>query len=276
MADDPGDKDDKFDFTAEGEALGYISLAQAQVLAMRTARETPGEYGRRFRNVPMAFEVGEASEDEDFYNVTLTFRPQGQFTGTPGQEQFFIEKEGVVPHRQVLSLPLVKGARRLPVVAIIVALLVVGVVAAGGAVFATGALSGGDIGGFPFAPEQPTAAPDVFVPQPFAPRPSILGASSPTPPMIKPGSDALREERDTVQTAMNAMMADQNIVTVDARIGGTAVNTWTAQPAGTGSAVLSGYLGKNTTIYYYCWEANGEVYPRSEDPDAAKQPGGCP
>ena len=42
---------EKFDFTAEGEALGYISLAQARLLAMQTARETPGNYGRRFRGV---------------------------------------------------------------------------------------------------------------------------------------------------------------------------------------------------------------------------------
>ena len=46
MVEDEGNKDEeKFEFTAGGEALGYISLDQAQVLAMRTARETPGAYG---------------------------------------------------------------------------------------------------------------------------------------------------------------------------------------------------------------------------------------
>jgi len=98
MAEDAG-KQDKFDFDSAGEALGYISLAQAQLLAMQTARETPGAYGRRFRNVSMAFDVVESGEDEDYYTVTLSFRPQGQFTGTPGQEQFFFDKEGVVAHR---------------------------------------------------------------------------------------------------------------------------------------------------------------------------------
>ena len=39
----------------KGEVLGYISLDQARVLAMRTAREIQGAYGRRFRNSPMAF-----------------------------------------------------------------------------------------------------------------------------------------------------------------------------------------------------------------------------
>ena len=46
MVEDESKKDDeKLEFTPEGEALGYISLDQARVLAMRTARETPGEYG---------------------------------------------------------------------------------------------------------------------------------------------------------------------------------------------------------------------------------------
>ncbi len=37
-------EEEKVHFTREGEALGYISLDQARVLAMRTARESPGDY----------------------------------------------------------------------------------------------------------------------------------------------------------------------------------------------------------------------------------------
>ena len=45
---DQFDKEDKFDaFTPEGEALGYISLDQARVLAIRHARENTDFYGRR-------------------------------------------------------------------------------------------------------------------------------------------------------------------------------------------------------------------------------------
>lgn len=58
---------------------------------MRTAREAPGDYGSRFANTTMAFEVVEDTETEDHYTITLSFRPQGQFSGRPGQEQFFIE-----------------------------------------------------------------------------------------------------------------------------------------------------------------------------------------
>ena len=138
MAEDQGKEEEKFDFTSEGEAVGYISLAQARVLAMSTAQETPGEYGSDYRDVPMAFDTVEASEDEDFYTITLSFRPQGDFSGTPGQEQFFIEKEGTVAVRQVLSLPRLTGERRFPLLPVAIGLVMVGVIAAVAAVFMLG------------------------------------------------------------------------------------------------------------------------------------------
>ena len=123
MAEDGGQKDEeKLEFDSAGQAFGYISLDQARVLAMRTAREMPGEYGRRFTNVPMAFEVVEDEETEDHYVVTLSVRPQGRFVGAPGQEQFFIEKEGTVAHRQVLSLPVAERGRRFPLVPVAIGL----------------------------------------------------------------------------------------------------------------------------------------------------------
>ena len=60
MAEDQGKEKEKFDFTGEGEAVGYISLEQARVLAMQTARETPGEYGSQYQDICMAFEVVQA------------------------------------------------------------------------------------------------------------------------------------------------------------------------------------------------------------------------
>ena len=120
-----GSKKEEYEFTPEGEVFGYISLAQARLLAMETARDTPGNYGRRFRRVPMAFEITESVEDEDYYNITLTLRPQGDYAGTPGREQFFIGKEGIIAHRQVLSLPTFPRSRRLPLIAAIVGASVV-------------------------------------------------------------------------------------------------------------------------------------------------------
>ena len=75
MAEEEEKQEEKFDFTLEGEALGYISLAQAGVLAMQTARETPGEYGGQYRDVSMAFEVSNGQDTENYYIVTLSFRP---------------------------------------------------------------------------------------------------------------------------------------------------------------------------------------------------------
>ena len=56
MAEDQGKEEEKFEFTGEGEAVNYISLAQARLLAIRTARETPGEYGSQYRGIEMVFD----------------------------------------------------------------------------------------------------------------------------------------------------------------------------------------------------------------------------
>ena len=69
MAEDNGKEEEKFDFTPEGE--GYISLDEARVLAMRTAVETPGDYGRQYQGVAMAVQAVEDSENEDYYQETI-------------------------------------------------------------------------------------------------------------------------------------------------------------------------------------------------------------
>jgi hypothetical protein len=53
VAEDKNNEEEKFDFTTEGE--GYISLDEARVLAMRTAVETPGNYGSAYQGVGMLF-----------------------------------------------------------------------------------------------------------------------------------------------------------------------------------------------------------------------------
>ena len=105
MSEDTGKEEEKFEFTAEGEGLGYISLAQASLMAIQIATQAPGGYGSGFSGVAMVFEVAATSEDEDFYVITLSVRPQGTFSGQPGREQFFVAKEGMLEHRQVLSFP---------------------------------------------------------------------------------------------------------------------------------------------------------------------------
>jgi len=92
---------------------------------------------------------------------------------------------------------------------------------------------------------------------------------------------AMAAERETVQTAMNAMMAEQDVTTVTAVVNpAAATNTFTALPVGTGSAVLFGavgsrYIKTGTTDYYYCWTAGGDVYTRDADAELADDAGAC-
>ena len=77
---------------------------------------------------------------------------------------------------------------------------------------------------------------------------------------------ALEAETQTVQTAMDIMMADKGITTVTANDKVTTSNgqnTWTALPAGTGAATLDGYLKKNATKFFYCWDGAGNVYAQN-------------
>jgi len=141
MAEDQEKKDEgKLEFTPEGEALGYIGLDQAQVRAMQVATQSPGDYGAAYAGTAMAFDVVDARETEDHYVIVLSVRPQGDFAGRLGQEQFFIEKEGTVAHRQVLALP--RPGRRVPIIPIAIGLVVVAAISVG-AVFAVAGRDGG-------------------------------------------------------------------------------------------------------------------------------------
>ena len=104
MADDKGKEEEQFNFTPEGEELGYISLAQARLVAIQTARARPARR-RWIRRTRMVFQFLEEQDDEDFFTISLSFRPEGNFVGAPGQEQFIISRIGVIEYRGVLSHP---------------------------------------------------------------------------------------------------------------------------------------------------------------------------
>ena len=132
--------------TGEGEASGYISLGQARVLAIRYARGDTAFYGRAYAGTNLVWEVTGEEEDEDFYDIRLSFRPSGRFRGEPGVEQFIIDKTGAVQIRQILdeptgfSGPARRGPPLLPTAGgpVMVALV------AGGAFFFTSAIGGDD------------------------------------------------------------------------------------------------------------------------------------
>ena len=88
MAEEPEKKDEKFEFTPEGEFVEYISLGDARVMAIRHARENTEIYGAEYQDTTMVWEPVSETEEEEFYDIRLSFRPAGTFTGTPGLEQF--------------------------------------------------------------------------------------------------------------------------------------------------------------------------------------------
>ena len=79
-------------------------------------------------------------------------------------------------------------------------------------------------------------------------------------------TNACAEELRTVQTAMDAMLAKNNIVGVTAQA--VATNTFTALPVGAGTEFLSpNYIRQATTKGSYTWTAAGLV--------SAAGTGGC-
>ena len=186
MAEEEDKKEDKFDqFDSAGEALGYISLEQARLLAIQTAREEPSNYGESLAGVRMVFQLVEQEEGEDYYIITLSFRPEGDFAGTPGQEQFSVEKEGSIADRQVLSLPSAPERRRIPVAGIVIGVVLVAI-AGGVAALLAGGVLGGEEDRTPVpalagaATRTPTATPRTAA--------TVTLAATPVPPALLPTS----------------------------------------------------------------------------------------
>ena len=114
MAEEPEKKEDKFEFTPEGEFVEYISLGDARVMAIRHARENTEIYGFEYQDTTMVWEPVSETEEEEFYDIRLSFRPSGTFTGRPGLEQFVISKTGDIELRQVLESPGSKSSGGMP------------------------------------------------------------------------------------------------------------------------------------------------------------------
>ena len=89
----------------EKEEEGTITLARARLEAVRFAQRHPDMYSREYRDQLLVWEVEKATEDNEFFYVTLTHKP-ARFTGTPGREEFIIDKTGKIEFRQVLSDPI--------------------------------------------------------------------------------------------------------------------------------------------------------------------------
>ena len=123
---DEDNKEEKFEFTSDGEVVGYISLEQARLRAMQHARDNPDFYGRRYAQRDLVWEVVGEEKSEDYYQVRVSYRPTRGFTGQPGVEEFTVDKTGPIEFRQIISEP--RQASRSLVVASGVAIIVVAAV----------------------------------------------------------------------------------------------------------------------------------------------------
>ena len=135
-------EEEKFELDSAGQALAYISLDQARVLAMEHARDNTGFYGRRYRRRELAWEVVSQEESEDYYDIRLSYRPARGFQGEPGEELFTIDKTGPIRIRQILSEPRPVRSPLLVPGAVASFIAIVGAVI--GILFATGVFNGGE------------------------------------------------------------------------------------------------------------------------------------
>ena len=106
MVEDEGKKDEeKLEFDSTGQAVAYISLDQARVLAMEHARDNQDFYRRRYAHRDLVWVELNAEESEDYYRFTLSYRPTRGFQGEPGVEQSTIDKTGPIRLRQITTDP---------------------------------------------------------------------------------------------------------------------------------------------------------------------------
>lgn len=66
------------------------------------------------------------------------------------------------------------------------------------------------------------------------------------------------EEFDTIQSAMDSMMVDVGLITINPSPG-VSKNTWKTFPNGSGVSPLDTYLRDSTTAYFYCWDSTGTI-----------------
>ena len=163
-------EEEKFDFTFQGEVLGYISLDQARVLAVQHARENTDFYGLRYAEANLVWEVTNQEETEDYYDIRLSYRPAESFRGKPGVEHITIDKTGTIELRQILSQSVKQRSLLVALVGVTIAILVISGV---GALALTGTISTSDI----FGSE---SAPAIDVP---TPTPIPIRAEEPNPQM---------------------------------------------------------------------------------------------
>ncbi len=93
---------------------------------------------------------------------------------------------------------------------------------------------------------------------------------------IGTGEDGAKAaEWESVQTAMNAMMAEKAVVLIPAsNTAAVGTQNWAEVPAAVtlGEQPLGPYLQKTKTVYLYCYDENGQIYDQYEEGDTTNCP----
>ena len=87
-------------------ADSFVSLEQAQEIALENAKNNAAFYEGRWKTVLLAYAVVAAEERADAYYIRFSYEPAQKFVGQPGEEAYTISKTGDVLSRQILSEPL--------------------------------------------------------------------------------------------------------------------------------------------------------------------------
>jgi len=100
-------KEEKFGFDSAGEALGYISLDQAVLLARQMSRDNEQLYRQRLGWGEIVWMEISSDQREDSHRVVLQFRPPGRglTEEQTGEEEFVFDLTGNLRFRQVLAWP---------------------------------------------------------------------------------------------------------------------------------------------------------------------------
>jgi CPA2 family monovalent cation:H+ antiporter-2 len=102
----PGRRSDR------GEASRpVVSLGQAEIIALSTVSKGRSPYKGRLTEKDLVWDIKESIQVQDYYKITLTFRESSAAAADVGEEQLYIDQQGNVRLRQILSWPS-RSARR--------------------------------------------------------------------------------------------------------------------------------------------------------------------
>jgi hypothetical protein len=112
-----------------GEVSGpAVSLGQAEIVALSTVSKARSPYKGHLREKDLVWDIKESVQAQDYYKITLTFRESSAVAEDVGEEQLYIDQQGKVRLRQILSWPSqrVRRPARLLLFSILSAFLILG------------------------------------------------------------------------------------------------------------------------------------------------------